>query len=151
VTAGKHVWQVRARDDAGLSALSAAQSAKVVKSKARASVLETRVAGSSARGPRYVLRARSRLLVDLRVIGTISGGRLRLYVSSGSTRLTLWRGTPGSSSTRLRLGSSLARHGYVSIRLSHALHAGRIRLVLIASGRVVVAGAGADGPVMQSG
>lgn len=151
VTAGTHHWQVRARDDAGLFALSAAQTAKVVKAKARASVLETRIAGSSAPGSRYTLRARTRLLVDLRVIGTIEKGSLRVYVSSGSTRLTLWRGTPGSSSTRLRLGSALARHGYVAIRLSHALHAGRIRLVVIASGRVVVAGAGAHGPEMQSG
>jgi hypothetical protein len=150
VTAGKHTWQVRARDDAGLSALSAAQSAKVVKSKSRASVLQTRLVGSPAGAPRYLLKARSRLLVDVRVIGTVSKGTLRLYVSSGSTRLTLWRGTPGSSSPRLRLGSALARHGYVSIRLNRTLHAGRIRLVLIASGKVVVAGTGAHEPALRS-
>jgi hypothetical protein len=151
VTPGKHTWQVRARDDAGLFALSAAQSATVAKSKARASVLDTRLVGSSAKATSYRLKARSRLLIDLRVIGTVSKGKLRIYVSSGGTRLTLWRGTPGSSSPRLRLGSALARHGYVSIRLNRTLHAGRIRLVLIASGKVVVVGKGAHEPALQPG
>jgi hypothetical protein len=48
-------------------------------------------------------------------------------------RMTVWRGTPGSSSPRERLHSALARHGYVTIKLNRMLPAGRTRLVLIAS------------------
>jgi len=65
--------------------------------------------------------------------------------------VTVWRGTPGSSSPRLRLGSSLVRHGYVTIKLNRAFHAGRSRLVLIAGRHVVIVGKGAHKPSMKSG
>ena len=100
---------------------------------------------------RYSLKARARLLIDLRVIGTINKATLRLYVSSGRTRITLWRGIPGTSAPRLRLGSAVARRGLVSIKLDRALHAGRIRLVLIPSGKIVIVGKGAHEPTMKAG
>jgi hypothetical protein len=151
VPAGTRIWQVRARDDAGLSATSAGQRQRVVKSRSRVSVVGTRLAGSGKSSARYSLKARARLLVDLHVTGTISNAKLRLYVASGRTRITVWRGIPGTSAPRLRLGSVLARRGFVSIRLSRPLHAGRIRLVVIPSARVVIVGKGANGPTVRAG
>ena len=72
-------------------------------------------------------------------------------MKSGHGRITVWRGTPGSSAPRMRLGSALARHGYVTINLKRTLHTGRIRLVLIASGRMVIIGTGAHKPKMKAG
>ena len=48
-----------------------------------------------------------------------------------------------------RLGA--VRHGYVTINLKRALHTGRVRLVLIASGHVVIVGTGAHKPTMKVG
>ena len=107
--------------------------------------------GGGSGAARYSLKARGRLLVDLRVIGTVKKPRLRIWVPSGRGRVTVWRGTPGSSSPRLRLGSSLVRHGYVTIKLNRAFHAGRSRLVLIAGRHVVIVGKGAHKPSMKSG
>ena len=76
---------------------------------------------------------------------------LRLYVQSGRGASRVWRGTPGSSSPRLRLASALARHGYVTIHLGRTLHAGRIRLVLITSGHMVIVGTGKHKPSIEPG
>ena len=149
--AGTHAWQVRARDDAGLTATSAEQRQRVVKSRSRVSVVGTRLAVSGKSAARYSLKARGRLLIDLRVIGTINKPQLRLYLSSGRTRITIWRGIPGTSATRYRLGSASAHHGLVTIKLGRTLHSGRIRLVLVASGKMVIAGKGAHGPTMKAG
>ena len=90
-----------------------------------------RPVGRGSGAARYSLKARGRLLVDLRIVGTVTKAKLRIYVSSGRGRITVWRGTPGSSAPRLRLGSALVRRGYVTIPLSRTFHAGRVRLVLI--------------------
>jgi hypothetical protein len=100
---------------------------------------------------RYSLKPRERLLVDVRVVGTLAKPRLRLYVSSGRGRITVWRGVPGSSSPRRQLGSALARHGFITIPLKRALHAGRIRLVVIAGGRVVIGARAAQRPTIRGG
>ena len=123
----------------------------IKKSVSRASFVGMRMAGNGRKAARYALAGPARLLVDLRVVGTLRKPKLRVYVRSGRGRITVWRGTPGSSTPRLRLGSALARHGYVTIRLSRALHTGRIRLVLIASGRVVIVGTEARKPTMKAG
>ena len=107
--------------------------------------------GGGSGAARYSLEARGRLLVDLRVVGTVRKPRLRIYVTSGRGRVTVWRGTPGSSAPRLRLGSALVRRGYVTVRLNRTFHAGRSRLVLIAGGRVVIVGKGAHKPSMKAG
>jgi hypothetical protein len=151
VPPGVHTWRVRARDDAQLSAISAPLTTKMAKQVATAKVLSMRLVGGGSGAARYSLKARTRLLVDLRVVGTMARAELRLYLSSGRGRITVWRGTPGSSAPRLRLGSGLARPGFVTIRLNRSLHAGRIRLVLIPSGRVVVVGEGARRPSMKTG
>jgi hypothetical protein len=152
VKPGVHTWRVRSRDDADLTATSGPVSATVRKAAAsRANVLGLRMVGGGSGAARYSLKARGRLLVDLRVFGTIKKPRLRIWVASGRGRVTVWRGTPGSSSPRLRLGSSLVRHGYVTIRLNRAFHAGRSRLVLIAGRHVVIVGTGAHKPAMKAG
>ena len=74
---------------------------------------------------------------------------LRLYIKSGRGRITVWRHS-ARPRRALRLGSALARRGWVTIRLGRTLHAGRIRLVLIASGRVVVVGTEARKPTMKA-
>jgi hypothetical protein len=154
VKTGVHTWRVRARDAAGLSATSAPQSLKITKPVVKVSLVSVQmVGGRKSRGgaARYSLGGRARLLVDVRIVGTVPNAKLRLYVSSGRGRITVWRGTPGSSATRLRLGSALARHGYVTVNLKRALHTGRVRLVLIASGHVVIAGNGSHKPKMKAG
>jgi hypothetical protein len=151
VPAGTRVWQVRARDDAGNAATSAAQRQRVAKSRSRVSVVGTRLAGGGKTSARYSLKAQARLLIDLRVIGTINTATLHLYVNSGRTHLTLWRGTPGTSATRLRIGSAVARRGLVTIKLNRALHAGHIRLVLIPSAKVVIVAKGAQAPAVKAG
>ena len=72
-------------------------------------------------------------------------------MKSGRGRITVWRGTPGSSAVRTRLGSKLARRGYVTVSLKRALHAGRVRFVVIASDHLVVMGNGARKPKMKAG
>ena len=151
VPRGVHTWRVRARDDANLTATSAPVTATVRKVTSKASVLSMRMVGGGRGASRYSLRARGRLLLDLRIVGTVRKPKLRIYVSSGRGRVTAWRGTPGSSAPRLRLGSALVRHGYVTIRLNRTFHAGRSRLVLIASGRVVIVAKGAHKPSMKAG
>ena len=152
VSPGVHTWRVRSRDEEGLSATSGPVSATVRKAApSRARVLGLRMVGGGSGAARYSLKARGRLLVDLRVIGTVKKPRLRIWVAGGRGRVTVWRGTPGSSSPRLRLGSSLVRHGYVTIKLNRAFHAGRSRLVLIAGRHVVIVGKGAHKPSMKSG
>jgi hypothetical protein len=150
LTPGVHTWAVRSRDDAGLTATSAPQTAKVSKAVAVASVLSLRMAGGGAGALRYSLKPRARLLVDVHVIGTVAKARLRLYVTSGRGRLTVWRGTPGSSALRVRLGSVVARRGYVTVPLSRTLHTGRIRLVLIPGAHVVIAGKGSHRPAVRT-
>jgi hypothetical protein len=151
VPAGPRVWQVRSRDDAGNTATSAEQRQRVAKSRSRVSVVGTRQVGRAKSAARYSLKARARLLVDLHVTGTISKAKLRIYVRSGRTRVTVWRGVPGTSAPRVRLGSAIARRGFVNIRLSGTLHTGRIRLVLITSGKLVVVGKGKNEPTMKVG
>jgi hypothetical protein len=152
VSAGVHTWRVRARDDAGLSAVSAPQTLKITKPVFSASLVAMHLTGKEGRGTaRYTLAGPARLLIDLRIVGTLPRAQLRVYVQSGRGRITVWRGTPGSSAPRLRLGSALARHGFVTIRLNSTLHAGRVRLVLVASGRVEIAGTGAHKPKMRAG
>jgi hypothetical protein len=151
VSPGVHTWRVRSRDDAQLSAVSAPLTLKVTKPQARASVLSLRLVGGGTGAARYSLNARTRLLLDVQVVGTLRKAKLRLYLSTGRGRITVWRGTPGTSSPRLRLGSHLARPGFVTIPLNSALHAGRIRLVLIPSGRTVIVGKGANRPSMTFG
>lgn len=151
VPPGVHTWRVRSRDDAGLVGLSGPQPYKIEKATARARVLSLRMVGGGKGAARYALKARGRLLVDLRVVGTLPKARLRLYVSGGRGRITIWRGTPGSSAPKLRLGSALARRGFVTIKLRRTLHAGRIRLVLVAGSRVEVVAKGAHRPVITSG
>jgi hypothetical protein len=152
VRPGVHTWRVLARDDAQLTASSAPITRKISKATVRASVLSLRmVGGGGSSAARYSLKPPGRLLVDVRVVGTLVKPRLRLYVNSGRGRITVWRGVPGTSTPRTVLGSGIARHGFVMIHLNHALHAGHIRLVLIAGGRVVIAGKGGYRPAMNAG
>jgi hypothetical protein len=152
VPPGVHTWSVRARDDAGLSAVSAPQSAKIVKSRSSARVVSLKKVGDARVGAaRYSLAGPSRLLLDLKVVGTMPKARLRVYVQNGKGRITVWRGVPGSSTPRLRLNSALVRHGYVTIKLGRTFHSGRIRLVLITSGRMVVVATGKHQPSIKAG
>jgi hypothetical protein len=152
VPAGLHTWRVRALDDAGNSADSAPQTLKVVKPHSSARVVSLKMVGSK-HGilARYSLAGPARLLLDLRVIGTLPKAVLRVYVQNGKGRITVWRGVPGSSAPRQRLHSALVRHGYVTIRLGRTFHSGRIRLVLITSGRMVVVGTGKHEPSIKAG
>jgi hypothetical protein len=100
---------------------------------------------------RYSLAGPARLLLDLRVIGTLPKAVLRVYVENGKGRITVWRGVPGSSAPRQRLHSALVRHGYVTIHLGRTFHSGRIRLVLITSGRMVVVATGKHEPSIKAG
>jgi hypothetical protein len=152
VPPGLHTWRVRALDDAGLSADSAPQTRTIVKPLSRVTVVSLKMLGSQRGGAaRYSLAGSARLLLDLRVIGTVPKARLRLYVESGSGRITVWRGIPGTSATRQLLNSALTRRGYVTINLGRALHAGHIRLVLVASKRMVIVGTGGRKPSMSAG
>jgi hypothetical protein len=154
VKTGVHTWRVRARDAAGLSATSEPQSLKITKPVVKVSLVAVHmVGGKKARSGalHYALGGRARLLVDVRIVGTVPKAKLRLYVKGGRGRITIWRGTPGSSATRLRLGSALARPGYVTVNLKRALHTGRVRLVVIASGHLTLAGSGAHKPKMKAG
>ena len=85
------------------------------------------------------------------MVGTLPKARLRVYVQNGKGRITVWRGVPGSSTPRLRLHSALVRHGYVTINLGRTFHSGRIRLVLITSGRMVVVATGKHQPSIKAG
>ena len=130
---------------------SAVWHAKIPKTVNKAALVSVQLAGKSKRTARYSLAGRARLLVDMRIQGTLQKTKLRLYVKSGRGRITVWRGTPGSSSPRLRLGSRLAKHGYVTINLKRTLHSGRVRFVVIASGHLVVMGTGAHKPKLKVG
>ena len=152
VPVGRHTWVVRARDDAGNATDSLPKALNVKKLFAHATVVAVRMAGSTHGGAaRYTVAGPARLLLDVRVVGTLSKAKLRLYVQSGSGRITVWRGTPGSSSTRERLHSTLVRRGFVTIALGRSLHAGRTRLVLIAGSRVVIAASGKLKPTLRAG
>jgi hypothetical protein len=152
VPVGRHTWVVRARDDAGNATDSLPKALNVKKLLAHATVVAVRMAGSTHGGAaRYTVAGPARLLLDVRVVGTLSKARLRFYVQSGSGRITVWRGTPGSSSTRERLHSTLVRRGFVTIALGRSLHAGRTRLVLIAGSRVVIAASGKHKPSLRAG
>jgi hypothetical protein len=143
---------VRAYDDAGNGADSAPQTLKVVKPVSRATVVSLKMVGDSRGGAaRYALAGPARLLLDLRVVGTVPKAELRLYVQNGKGRITVWRGVPGSTTPRLRLHSALARHGYVTIHLGRTFHSGRIRLVLITSGHMVIVGTGKHKPAIRAG
>jgi hypothetical protein len=151
VPPGVHTWRVRAVDDAGNFADSVGQTQRIVKPVSRARVLSLTMVGGGRRAARYSLAGRARLLLDLRVIGTLPKAELRLYLQRGKGRITVWRGVPGSSAPRLRLHSALARRGYVTIHLGRSLHAGRIRLVLIVSGRMVIVATGKHKPAIRAG
>ncbi len=146
-----HAWRVVALDDARLATSSAPIIRTIRKPAVSANVVSLRMAGGGKGAARYSLRPRQRLLVDVRVVGTLAKPRLRLYVSSGRGRITVFRGVPGSSSPRTQLGSAIAGHGFVTIPLARALHAGRIRLVLIAGSRVVIAAKAAHRPAIRAG
>lgn len=152
VPLGRHTWIVRARDDAGNATDSAPQTLLVRKLRASATVVAVKMAGA-ARGhaARYNVAGSARLLIDVRVIGTLAKAKLRFWVQSGTGRITIWRGTPGSSSPRERLHSGLSRHGFVTIPLGQSLHAGRTRLVLIAGGHVVIVASGKHKPSLRAG
>ena len=82
VPPGVHTWRVRSRDEEGLSATSGPVSATVRKAApSRARVLGLRMVGGGSGAARYSLKARGRLLVDLRVIGTVKKPRLRIWVA----------------------------------------------------------------------
>jgi hypothetical protein len=152
VPPGVHTWRVIAFDNAGLSAGSAPQTKKIVKPLASAHVVSLRMVGGRRGGAAsYSLKGSARLLLDLRVVGTLPKALLRIYVQNGKGRITVWRGTPAASAPKERLSSSLVRHGYVAIHLGRTLHAGRIRLVLITSGPMVIVGRGKHKPSMTSG
>jgi hypothetical protein len=152
VPPGVRTWTVRSRDDAGLSAVSAPLTAKIVKPRSSASVVSLKMVGAAHGGAaRYSLAGPARLLLDLHVIGTLPKAVLRVYVQKGKGRITAWRGVPGSSFPRQRLHSALVRHGYVTIHLGRTFHSGRIRLVLITSGRMVVVGTGKHEPSIKAG
>jgi hypothetical protein len=147
-----YTWRVRAVDDAGNATASAPQSMRVVKSRASAKVVSLKKVGAGrAIASRYSLKGSARLLLDLRVSGTLAHARLRLYVPSGKGRITVWRGVPGSSAPRQRLHSAVVHHGWVTVKLGRAFHRGRIRLVLITSGRMVVVGTGKHKPSLKAG
>ena len=82
---------------------------------------------------------------------SVAIGVTRYERLSGKGRITVWRGTPGSSAPRERLHSALVRHGWVTIKLNRTLHPGRTRLVLIASNRMVIMAKGAHKPSMRAG
>jgi hypothetical protein len=147
-----YTWRVRAVDDAGNATASAPQSMRVVKPHASAKVVSLKKVGAGrAIASRYSLKGSARLLLDLRVSGTIGHAHLRLYVPSGKGRITVWRGVPGSSAPRQRLHSAVVHHGWVTVKLGRAFHRGRIRLVLITSGRMVVIGTGKHKPSLRAG
>jgi hypothetical protein len=149
VKAASHIYVVRARDDAGNGADSTGQTVIVKKPHVTATVVAVKMAGALRGGAsRYAINGPARLLLDVRIVGTLQKAELRVYVQSGKGRITVWRGTPGSSSPRERLHSALARRGYVTIKLGRTLHAGRTRLVLIASNRMVITGKGKHKPSM---
>ena len=153
VPVGPHNWVVRARDAANLSRDSIPKWLVIKKLRAGATLVGLKMAGASAAAARarYSLAGPARLLLDVRIVGTLRKAVLRIYVQSGKGRITVWRGTPASSSPRERLHSALSRHGYVSIHLGRTLHAGRTRLVLIASGRMVIVGSGRHKPSLRAG
>ena len=121
----------------------------VRKPHVKATVVALKMAGALRGGAaRYAINGPARLLLDVRIVGDLKKAKLRVYVQSGKGRITVWRGTPGSSAPRERLHSALARHGWVTIKLNRTLHPGRTRLVLIASNRMVIAGKGPHKPSM---
>ena len=85
VPAGVHTWRVRARDDAGLATDSAPQALEITKpsrqgdASSRCSMAGERASGAA----RYSLAGPARLLLDLRIVGTLQKAKLRLYVKSG--------------------------------------------------------------------
>ena len=149
VKPGSYTYVVRARDDQGNSTHSTGQNVVVRKPHVKATVVALKMAGALRGGAsRYAINGPARLLLDVRIVGDLKKARLRVYVQSGKGRITVWRGTPGSSAPRERLHSALARHGWVTIKLNRTLHPGRTRLVLIASNRMVIAGKGPHKPSM---
>ncbi len=146
---------MRARDDAGncdrLRGRQHAERHEAVAQGDRASRVQ--MAGAPHGGAaRYSLAGPARLLLDVRIVGTLQKAKLRALRAerpavasrSGAARRARPRRASG-------LHSTLVRHGFVTIKLNRALHAGRTRLVLIASSRVVIAGNGAHKPTMQAG
>jgi hypothetical protein len=149
VKPGPYTYVVQARDDQGNATPSTGQNVVVRKPHVKATVVALKMAGALRGGAaRYAINGPARLLLDVRIVGDLKKARLRVYVQSGKGRITVWRGTPGSSAPRERLHSALARHGWVTIKLNRTLHPGRTRLVLIASNRMVIAGKGPHKPSM---
>jgi hypothetical protein len=152
VKPGTHHYVVQARDDQGNATGSIVQTVVVNKPRVKATVVALKMAGALRGGAsRYAIKGPARLLLDVRVVGTLKKAKLRVYVQSGKGRITVWRGTPGSSAPRERLHSAVARHGWVTIKLNRTLHPGRTRLVLIASNRMVIMAKGAHKPAMRAG
>jgi hypothetical protein len=152
VKPGSYTYVVRARDDQGNATDSTGQNVVVKKPRVKATVVALKMAGALRGGAaRYAINGPARLLLDVRIVGTLKKAKLRVYVESGKGRITVWRGTPGSSAPRERLHSAVARHGWVTIKLNRTLHPGRTRLVLIASNRMVIMAKGAHKPSMRAG
>jgi hypothetical protein len=153
VKPGLHTWTVQSVDDAQLTATSGPITETIKKPVALAKVLKLQMTGNGGgkRAARYALTGPARLLVDIRVVGTLAHAKLHLHLKSGNGRITVWRGTPGSSAPRLRLGSSLTHAGLVTVRLNRTLHAGHIRLVLVAGGHVVILTSGKNKPSVRAG
>jgi len=152
VKPGSHIYIVRARDDQGNFTRSTGQNVVVNKPRVKATVVALKMAGALRGGAsRYAIHGPARLLLDVRIVGTLKKAKLRVYVESGKGRITVWRGTPGSSAPRERLHSAVVRHGWVTIKLNRTLHPGRTRLVLIASNRMVIMAKGAHKPFMRAG
>jgi chitodextrinase len=149
VKPGPYTYAVQARDEQGNPTSSTGQNVVVRKPHVKATVVALKMAGALRGGAaRYAINGPARLLLDVRIVGDLKKAKLRVYVQSGKGRITVWRGTPGSSAPRERLHSALARHGWVTIKLNRTLHPGRTRLVLIASNRMVIAGKGLHKPSM---
>jgi hypothetical protein len=152
VKPGSYTYVVRARDDQGNATDSTGQNVVVKKPRVKATVVALKMAGALRGGAaRYAINGPARLLLDVRIVGTLKKAKLRVYVESGKGRITVWRGTPGSSAPRERLHSAVVRHGWVTIKLNRTLHPGRTRLVLIASNRMVIMAKGAHKPSMRAG
>ena len=92
---------------------------------------------------RYSLAGPARLLLDLESSARCRKAKLRVYVQSGRGRITVWRGIArlvvAAPAAPLRARASRLRDDRTS---AARFHAGRIRLVLIASGRMVIVGHG---------
>ena len=118
---GSYTYVVQARDDQGNATGSIGQNVGRPASRARQGDRRRAEDGrGAARRCRPVRRRQDppACCSTCASSATLERARLRLYVQSGNGRITVWRGTPGSSSTRERLHSTLVRRGCVTIALA---------------------------------